>query len=925
MNFRKLLITCLSVCMLAAYSIPMQNAQAETQVQTQEAEELTTNISTISMTEARSMKVKFDFGEIVPLENIEWTFGGKALEEWRIYDSRTKSYNGDPLITFSEAPAYVGDSTVVEATLEFGLLYGTDNLAPRSIRVLYPEIIGTYDLNIVNKNTGEVLSKPITYNVYDEYLTYDELKPELDRITEEAKANAETGRFIEYKSLGQSYEGRDIHFITLAKNKEAVDKYLNQTLPEALENPASLLKKIENGTIGDYQVPIWFNNIHPDEVEGVDAQVELFRKLSQDEEITFNVVNEQGEEEEITLNVAEALEHVIFLFNFTHNPDGRVHNTRANINGFDLNRDNAFQTQQESVAVTEEIAKWSPLSFLDMHGYVSDFLIEPCTPPHNPNFEFDLLIDNMLEQAHSMGQAGTANSEYDSYAIPYLDYENGWDDMTPAYTAIYSMLHGSLGHTIEVPGLNQQSLYAMVHTGLGATNFVLENKDELFSQQLQVFKRGVEGEDNRAVDKHLVNQQGEAIGRDRGENENFFPDYYVLPMHDLQKNKKEAAEMVDYLIRNGVKVEQTTSNVEVDGVTYPEGTYIVPMKQAKRGFANAVLYQGDDISDWDNMYDAIVVNFPDLRGFTIEEIRTPDAFAGVGAEVTEAAYPKTEIAVNKGHYVVKNVNNDTIKAVNELLKAGKEVGVATADGNGYSKGDYVIKRNDLLAIKDSYYLEVVALDRKANVEELPTAPKVAVAGSGVSRFVLQQLGFEITSVEVADVIVDDSGRFDAANVLAGKSYIGIGGRALSSVQQSSLLEGFSFERTNFYHEGLLKSVVNTDSFLTAGYGAEEILYNTTGSWITGVPENAEVLAEVTGAEDYFVAGWWPGKEQVKGQVLALTTTVEESGANVTLFANDLVFRAHTEHSYRLLGNAILLDNVQEKEKGKGKGKGKKKN
>ncbi|WP_223703020.1 M14 family metallopeptidase [Sutcliffiella deserti] len=919
MKLRSLLITFLSAWMIVAYATQVQEAQAETVEET-----ISTSISMVSMTEKREMEISFDFGEKVDLDELEWTFGDKRLEEWKMYNAKDKGYTGAQLITFSEAPSYVEGSTTVKATLEFDLLYGTNNLAPRSIRVLYPEFIGDYKLSVMNKNTGEVLSKQITYNVYDEYLTYDQLKPELDNITEEA--NALNDRFIEYKSLGQSYEGREIHFITLAKNQEAVDKYLNQTLPEALENPASLLKKIEDGTIGDYQVPIWFNNIHPDEVEGVDAQVELLRMLAEDDEITFNVVNEQGEEEEIILDVKEALDHAIFLFNFTNNPDGRVHNTRANSNGFDLNRDNAYQTQQETVVVTEEIAKWSPLSFLDLHGYVSDFLIEPCTPPHNPNFEFDLLIDNMLNQAHAMGQAGIANSDYDSYAIPYLDYENGWDDMTPAYTAIYSMLHGSLGHTIEVPGLNQQSLYAMVHAGLGAINFVLENKDELFTQQLELFKRGVEGEDNRAVDEHLVNQEGIAIGRDRGENANFFPDYYVLPMHDLQKNKWEAAEMVDYLLRNGVKVERTTSAVKVAGVTYPKGTYLVPMKQAKRGFANAVLYKGDDISDWNNMYDAIVVNFPDLRGFTVEEIRVPDAFAGVGTEVTEVtevAYPQTEMPKNKGHYVIKNSNNEAVKAVNELLQAGKEVSVTTANGNGYNKGDYVVKRNDLLSIKDDYYLEVVELDNKSRVEKLKAAPKVAVVGSGVSLFVLKQLGFEITSVEEADIIVDDSGRFDKETILAGKSYIGIGGRALNSVQQANLLEGFSFARTNFYHEGLLKTSVNADSILTSGYSAEEKFYHTTGSWITGVPAGAEVLAQVVDTGDYFVAGWWPGKEQVQGQVTAFTTTIDE--ANITLFANDLVFRAHTEHSYRLLANAILLDEVQGKQKGKDKGKGKEKN
>lgn len=254
------------------------------------------------------------------------------------------------------------------------------------------------------------------------------------------------------------------------------------------------------------------------------------------------------------------------------------------------------------------------------------------------------------------------------------------------------------------------------------------------------------------------------------------------------------------------------------------------MKQAKRGFANAVLYEGDDISDWNAMYDTIAINFPDLRGFTVEEIRSAeDAFANATSEVEDAEYPTTSMDGKRGHYVLKNSNNETIKAVNELLRAGKKVGVTTSDGKGYSKGDYVVHRKDLQRIKDTYYLEVGPLKKKAKIDKLSGMSKVAVVGSGASRFVIEQLGFEITSVEEADVIVDDSGRVDKEKITEGTSYIGIGGRALQAVKQSELLEGFDFERTNFSHEGLLKTTVKNDSFVTAGYGAEEIFYGTTGS------------------------------------------------------------------------------------------------
>ncbi|MDS8826533.1 hypothetical protein RLL96_01180, partial [Streptococcus pneumoniae] len=66
-----------------------------------------------------------------------------------------------------------------------------------------------------------------------------------------------------------------------------------------------------------------------------------------EDEVKF--MNTDGETEfEENLNVDEVLDDAIFLYMFTSNPDGRAANTRANAEGFDLNRDNAYQTQVET-------------------------------------------------------------------------------------------------------------------------------------------------------------------------------------------------------------------------------------------------------------------------------------------------------------------------------------------------------------------------------------------------------------------------------------------------------------------------------------------------------------------------------------------------------------------------------------------------
>lgn len=906
------------LALIMMLSIIAQTAIPASANETTDVVDLKVSKTLFSMTEARTVEVEADFGKEVDLTQLQWQFGGKNITEWKKWTSGT-NYNGAPFITVKEAPHYVDGSTKIKATLEFGLLYNSNNLQNRTIRVQYQQFIGNHELALISPDAKSKAAATVKLNVYDEFLFYDQLKPAIDEVFAQAKAAPTNKRYLEYQSLGKTVQGRDLHFVILAKDKAAVDKYLNETLPAALEDPEGLLKKAESGAMGDYQVPIWLNNIHPDEVEGVDVSLQLLKKFALDDKVTFKT----DKEKTVTLDVDKVLDDVIFLYMFTNNPDGRVANTRANANGFDLNRDNHYQTQVETQQVTQVIAKWSPLSFIDQHGYVSGFLVEPTTPPHNPNYEYDLLYNTMIRQANAMGQAGIGNSNLNSYFIPAETWADGWDDATPAYTPMYAMLHGSLGHTIEVPELGQNGYRAMEGAGLGAINFVFDNKDELFKNQLEIFARGVKGEDNRAVDPYYVNAKGESIGRVRGEHASYFPDYYVIPADEKeQKNKHEAYKMVQYLLRNGVKVEQTTKNMMVNGTLYPKGTFVVPMKQAKRGVANAMLSKGENASDWAAMYDPIVTNFPDLRGFDVHPVRVPDAFANNTSKVESVTLPTGQIVGNSPKQVLANTNNDTIMLVNELLKQGAVVEKAAETKAGINKGDFIVNTKDLQKFGKNYYFEAKPAGTTNHVKtEQLRQPKVAVTGSSQLNFSLRELGFNLVPQAEADVIISDSGTFSPSS-LAGKSFVGIGNSALRAVKNSGALSGFDYKATANGHEGLFKAVVN-DHVLTSGYQKDELLYSTNGAWITSVPANAEVLATFSNTDDFYVAGWWPGHEAAKGQIMAFTQNFDDS--TITLFANDLAFRAHTQYSYRLLANSIYASvgtAVQKKGKGIGKLKGK---
>ena len=126
-------------------------------------------------------------------------------------------------------------------------------------------------------------------------------------------------------------------------------------------------------------------------------------------------------------------------------PDGRVANTRANANGFDMNRDFLTASQPEVRAVRQALIDTQPLVMIDLHGYVNGTLIEPTTPPHGQNYEYDLFIKHAYPNGLAMEAAVNGlgyTPEKDGVQpvqIPFRDDEEGRalrDEVDAAITAL---------------------------------------------------------------------------------------------------------------------------------------------------------------------------------------------------------------------------------------------------------------------------------------------------------------------------------------------------------------------------------------------------------------------------------------------------------------------------------------------------------
>lgn len=842
---------------------------------------------------------------------INWTLDNKPLSEWKTWDMETGTLSKDPFLTITET----ANGNDLDLHMEVKDLFGEDLSlrSPNNIRRTYRNYIGNHELVGTNADLGVTINKTLVFRPYQDYHTHEEMLAAIEKSKEEAKPD----RLVQLETLGKSAQGRDMKMGIVSKDQASIDHYLSSTNPTALTKPSEMLAALKDKTL-DYKLPVLVHNTHADEQPGIDIITGLFNTFATKEKVTFNTTDEAGNAKTVTLDIPSLLNKFIFLFDFTENPDGDALNLRALANGLDPNRDASYQTNPEVRTVIQMINKWNPIALYDLHGFVKEFLIEPATPPHDPNFEYDLMSNLMLENAHHMGRAGVANSKYDSYIIPKLDWGDGWDDSFSGYTGVYAVYHGILGHTIEIPESNQESYKAGRNAVLGGIDFLNQDPDKLLEMRLNFYLRGLNKTEDPKAENELVGPNGEIVGRVKNGRPKFFPDYYVIPMGlDKDNDAQEAFNMIDYFKRNGVLVKELKEDIG----SYKKGDLVIDMAQAKRGYANHILYKGSNESAWAAMYAELLVNFPDMRGFKSEPVFADGLFNGKLGEVTTTRATRTsEIDPKAPYYVIANTSASAVKAINQAIAQGKSV-YLTDDG-------YIVDRDTFASLLPNYAIYGDALYKVPSGPTLKPmkvySPNYHYNWAGVdapahTSLVLEKLGFQIVNTpEEADVVILESNRFDAS-IFGKKPTLVIGGEAMQKLEKLGVLAGFDAEKLKggSDYEGLMKAIIDDQDPLTSGYKKNTLFYSNSGNWIEKVPSNFKTLMSIA-PSDYYIAGWWPKNEVLANKVMAISG--ELLGQPLFVYAGNPTNRQHPVHFFRWVTNAIfgsklasLMDYVPAKE------------
>ena len=742
-------------------------------------------------------------------------------------------------------------------------------------------------------------------------IPYEEIAPLLQEI--ESDSNR-----VQVDVIGQSAGGHDLFLVTVSDPQSLGRFGRYQALRHLmLTDPESAQEMIDQ--FEDFKVPVFINaSIHGTEPEGVDAAIRLIQTLAYED----------------TDEVRAILDNVILLVNVVANPDGRVLNQRSNVNGFDLNRDFITQSQPETGATVGVLTKWNPMVLLDLHGYYNPMLIEPCTPPHNPNYEYDIFIKWALDQAEAMEAELLAQTGFPAQ-IPYRDTEDGWDDWAPIFTPMYAMYHGAYGYTLETSYHGERGVAAHYAAVWGALKFVTENRKEMIWDQIEIFRRGFLDLDQVPISDELLaetpyDQYNELTTID-------FPAAYIIPAEaPLQQNPHQAARLVDFLLFNDVQVEQASQPFALQGVDYSSGTYVVWMDQPKRGLANTLLWDGWDIS-YDpglDMYDISSWSHPHLWGASRAIMEDEEAVEIATEPIKSADRPEGEVvgSPNPAAFAYLPTSNEAILATNGLLEKGESLSRAAqpfVDSDTYfGTGTFVLPVDEAgdLALADElarrYGLQVFGLDEVPGDAYTLHQPLLAVLADEGTTWFLDTYGFDYHAISTAginggldlsayDLLLIQSALGEGLNrggtaalesfFAGGGDYVGIGRVGVDA----SILFGLApdVQYTSQSGNGIVRVTYDPDDPVSAQYPEDSYAFVYRPTFFTdtgGLPVSASMGA----GDDFFVSGYWSGWDSsgAAGQPVVLHGTAGSS--TVTLIGIDPTFRAHPEHTFRILANAI---------------------
>ena len=588
---------------------------------------------------------------------------------------------------------------------------------------------------------------------------------------------------IKMFTVGKSTQGRDIEVgvISAPENLAKLDEYkgdakrlaraldLNDEQAHTLAREAKVIVHIDGG-------------LHSSEVAGGQHSIALAYKL----------VSAKDDPE-----VDAILHNVILVLWPTLNPDGQdmvVSWYRKNLGtqyevapmpwlyqeyvGHDNNRDGFMLNMKEEQVVTHTELEYSPAIFYCQHQtapFPARIWIPPFSDPISSNISpyvrswLNLVGTNMTAYLDQHNMPGAiSESRFDNWYAGFTDWAGVFRNEISFFTetGLYRYATPRFYTTDEFPkeysDLRALSMYTTPWQG--GWWRLRDAVDYMVAGSMSVLDLAAKNHETL-----LYNQYQSA----RDNSHRTEPPFaYVIP--DKQADVPEAGLLASKMMENGLDVYQSQAGFEANGISYPAGSWVIPMDQpfspmAKELFerqvypaaATGATAQGAHLP-----YDITGWTLPLQMGVAVDPVSDPlgpEQMAKL-TKVDKIEPPAGKLQGEGGVFVLSHQPNASFEVVNAALARGATVALSAdpvKTSEGTERGAFLISglgRADLADLSAKFAVDAQAMRA---VPEHAVALKAARIGlyrpwqpsidEGWTRWILENYHFPFKSLYNADI------------------------------------------------------------------------------------------------------------------------------------------------------------------------------
>ncbi|MDE0897717.1 MAG: M14 family zinc carboxypeptidase [Longimicrobiales bacterium] len=385
--------------------------------------------------------------------------------------------------------------------------------------------------------------------------------------------------------------------------------------------------------------------------------------------------------------------------------------------GHDNNRDAFMQNTVESQYVANIMFReWVPQAYIDHHQmgpFTARIVLPPYAEPIRPEADplvwremawYGSQMAYKMDEEELVGAIGAAiYSGWGHFGFhwitPFHNIAGMLTESASARLATPLYVHpDQLGGSRQFPEYESQTTFPSVwEGGWWHVRDIVERQIVATFSPLELASKNRETVLRNAYNKASRQTQRGIDGEVKA---------YVIPadQHDPLTMQK----MVNKLILQGITVDRATRDFEHEGHAYTSGSYVVSMAQPKRGLIRWLLgrtfypdntYTRDREGNPIRPYDMTTDNISEFMGVNVEPVGS--AIVAAMTRLTSEIDPSGTVAVGARGYVLDGRLNDSFEAVNMLFAAGADVSRASANGDGFRMGDFIVEPGaDATAVRD---------------------------------------------------------------------------------------------------------------------------------------------------------------------------------------------------------------------------------